>query len=173
MRKAGATFTDRQLADVTERQTADRAAGWTVLAGSMLAIAGSRLYDPNPATPEFGEFSDLAVPAGVIRDSLARAGGGQVGANVGRQGEVATGVLISEQVRENVGATQTGFVWIVGSPERPFEPHQELAGVSFKDWDDPELINDDDWPRDTPYYEPGDHEGCECSSVMTWTFPDE
>ncbi len=173
LRKAGAKFTDREHADVTERQTADRKAGWTVLVASMLATARDRIHDPNPAAPEMGEFdSTVMIQGQMISDTLARAGGGSLGANVGREGLVATGQLIGEQIRENVGAVQTGYVWQTGDPDRPFDPHQELSGVDFKAWDDPVLENPGDWPTNE-YLFPSDHAGCACSAVMTWTFPDE
>ncbi len=49
----------------------------------------------------------------------------------------------------------------------PFEPHEDLDGYQFTDWDDDGLANTGDWP-DGPYYFPGDHSGCSCDSAVQW-----
>lgn len=151
-------------------QDRDRAAGWLVLSGALAALVGSRLYDPHPAAPPRGEFDGQSgVPAGVIREALGRAGGGdgQVGpggAVLTTNGGVSTGVATGPTILDSlasVSITTDGWVWAVGAPERPFEPHQALDGAQFSSWDDELLANDDVWP-DTAFFMPGDHAGCQC-----------
>lgn len=61
------------------------------------------------------------------------------------------------------GMRATGWEWIVGLPERPFEPHQELSGIQFQSWDDERLATPGSFP-DYPFLWPGDHSGCQCDA---------
>jgi hypothetical protein len=60
---------------------------------------------------------------------------------------------------------------VAGSPARPFEPHQELDGVTFTDWSDPVLANTGSFPAGG-YYIPGDHGGCQCDVAPVIVGPD-
>jgi len=54
--------------------------------------------------------------------------------------------------------------WVVGFPSRPFQPHQDLAGVTFRDWQDEALTNLGGFPPTSHLY-PGDHNGCLCDTI--------
>ncbi len=54
-------------------------------------------------------------------------------------------------------------MWVYGPAYRqhPFEPHQSLDGITFRNFDDEVLANTDSFPE-VPFYIPGDHAGCIC-----------
>ena len=68
------------------------------------------------------------------------------------------GDLLEEQ-----GVTVEGYEWVYGGFPRshPFEPHQDLDGLTFENFDDPALENTSGFPA-TSHYLPGDHAGCVC-----------
>lgn len=80
-------------------------------------------------------------------------------------GDVALGEWIMDTI-DAEGFVIDGFMWVYGSSERSFEPHLGLDGVEFQNFDSPELENPDGFPN-TPYYYPGDHEGCGCDFEPT------
>lgn len=150
---------------LAHRQAEDRRDGWLLLAASLLGLAKLRLYDPSPAAPAEGEFDpDLAVPPGVLRAALARAGGETavpldgVGVPVGG---VATGPAVLGPAGA-AGFAVGGYRWVHDAPARPFEPHVALDGVEFVRFDDALLANHGTFPSDTPFLFPGDHAGCRC-----------
>lgn len=166
---------DVDVDEYVARQEANRDAGWAVLVAGLTSLAATRLYDPNPMAPQLGEFdSTTNIPQTLIGGALSIAGGarGRVtdtgmvvifDAN-GREvpaGGIATGKDALDLMGE-AGMTNTGMIWSCGSPDRPFEPHQNLDGVEFADFSDDALAAD---PGEFPYvsvYAPGDHDGCQC-----------
>jgi hypothetical protein len=123
-----------------------------------------------------GEFSG-PVPFGIVRQAfdVASRGAAVPGLSDGvgpapidelSQALVGAGQSIVEELlaahADEIGPTQTRTTWVVGDPERPFEPHQALDGVSWVG-DYPEELAADagDWPY-VDVYEPGDHDGCQC-----------
>lgn len=148
----------------------DDEAGWLLLLGSLLTLGRSRIFTP-AGTPDDGEFDpNVAVPAGPVREALARAGGalGELGApsstGLGAaSGGPASGARMLRLVRR-FGAVAQAWRWEVGMPARPFPPHQALAGVIFRTWDDAALTNGGRFPHGSYYY-PGDHRGCQCDAV--------
>jgi hypothetical protein len=68
---------------------------------------------------------------------------------------------------DSLNIAAVSHTWVTGDPQRPFEPHQELDGVEFENWDDDRLVNNEPWP---PYdfYTPGDHDGCLCDTEITF-----
>lgn len=158
-----------------------RAAGWVALSTGLLTLAAERLFDPHPAAPPVGEFdTSSSVPAGLIRESLARAGGATGRATAGGAvleadrvpaGGVATGPDVLQQLAA-ASIFVAGYTWTVGAPDRPFEPHQLLGDEFFTSWDDERLANNDSWP-DTDFLFPGDHDGCQCLATPTLVQADE
>jgi 2'-5' RNA ligase len=179
---SGLVLSPAQLAAAKARFAIERAAAWVLLAGSLNALAADRLYNPHPDLPAVGEAStSFAVPAGVVRAALARAGGneavrsdgiaaGVAAAGLPPVGGVAIGPIGLGLAGEG-GAVVDGWEWQVGAPDRPFEPHQDLDGVTFTNFDDEILTNLDTFPTDTPRYFPGDHLGCECQAVPVLLTP--
>lgn len=158
------------------RQADDLAEAWSWMRTNLEALARARLFDPDPAAPELGEFdSSLRVPTGLVRQAIARAGGA-AGMSAGSTGVylalvegdtrpaggIATGQLLREVLRDR-GAGIEGYRWSYGAAfrARPFEPHAELDGLEFINFDDPVLTNTSGFPA-TAYYMPGDHSGCAC-----------
>lgn len=72
--------------------------------------------------------------------------------------------VLRDQLTESVGAFATQYTWQVGDPQRPFEPHQELDGVTWFSWEEFDVLDvsgADSWLPGNVYF-PGDHEGCQC-----------
>lgn len=173
--------------EITEiRQAGDLAAAWPILRDSLVRLAERRLYDPDPAAPLEGEFDPtLSVPPGLIRRSLAMAGGpeGLVGSGqddglLFRSGgvEPAGGVATGETIRATLAAAGgriDGWVWEYGPAlrQRPFGPHLDLDGMAFEVFDDSDLANLEPFPE-YRFFIPGDHPGCVCNVIPTLLGPD-
>lgn len=150
----------------------------------MASLAAARLTDPRIAdTP--GEFDPLRrVPPGIVRDVMRVAAGAShtgdrlnldpdlrpqtaAGAWVGGDGP-ASGPLALDFIESEFGPLEVTYEWQVGSPARPFEPHQDLVEVgSYTAEERYELLAAD--PSDFPFvavYAAGDHDGCECEEVL-------
>jgi hypothetical protein len=166
-------------------ESLDEAWGW--LHGSLVTLARAQLYDPTPLAETLGEFDPtLRVPPGLVRQAIARAGGTMGlqatdggGAYVvlaeggGRPpGGIATGELLRSALRDAGGGVE-GYVWEYGPAvrARPFEPHLELDGVQFENFDDPALANGEGWPE-FAFFMPGDHDGCLCDAVPVLLSPE-
>ncbi len=170
-------FTIAQRDAYKLRQAADLDEAWSWLRGALTSMAGDRMFDPNPSAPEFGEFDPTAkVPTGMIRQAIARAGGGSglratdaggafltlTDAGTRPAGGIGTGELLREAMRDH-GVGTEAYQWDYGPAfrQRPFEPHMQLDGVIFDNFDDPVLSNTSGFP-DVAFYMPGDHSGCIC-----------
>lgn len=172
---AGFTTAERQALQLRQAQDLDEA--WQWLKNSLQTTAAAQMFDPSPSAPDLGEFDPtLRVPAGMLREAIARAGGAQGliatksgGAYItladsgrGPAGGIGTGELLRAAMREH-GVGTEGYEWTYGPAyrQRPFEPHASLDGVQFTNFDDPVLTNTSGFP-DVPFYIPGDHAGCIC-----------
>jgi hypothetical protein len=160
-------LTAGQRAELEATMPDARARGADALKAAMMAVAGKRLYDPNPGAAAVGEQDvTSSVPGWVARQAMAIAGGDQPeggdgvpmrSAGGGPVGGVATG----PGVMGAAGGVER-YVWDYGSaPRRPFEPHVTLDGIEFDNFDDDVLANSEGWP-DVPFFMPGDHDGCVC-----------
>jgi hypothetical protein len=142
----------------------------TNLTDSLTALAGQRLYDPTAGAPGLGEADpSITIPSSLVRESMGIAGGadpqggnGQPVTDAGGNplGGVATGEAMMGVV-DAAGGGIDGYEWQWGGAERPFEPHQSLDGVTFVNFDDDVLANNEGWPE-TDFFFPGDHDGCTC-----------
>jgi hypothetical protein len=84
-----------------------------------------------------------------------------------------TDELIFDVVEQAVPGVQVEYTWTVGEPERPFEPHQQLEGMTG--------TNDTFWivfakdpgefPEGFGAWFPGDHAGCQCSIEAEYIEP--
>ena len=143
--------------------------------------ASAITFDPN-----------TVVPTGVVRTALTIVGGakpkalkadagdvvdvsdaGDVGDNpdmamagVTLEGGIGNGEAIGDML-SGAGLQVATYEWIHGPSMRPFEPHEDLDGVSFSSFDDDVLANPDDFPENQ-YFFPGDHDGCSCDFSTTW-----
>jgi hypothetical protein len=175
--------TDRLTIAARLAETLNESWAWTEAA--LNKLAGQRLFDPDPKHLQGEIDPNLKVPPGLIRESMARAGGltairsGDDGtwvpltADGNPVGGIATGTLITG-VLKDAGGLIEAYIWDYGPGyrARPFEPHQELDGQTFASYDSEVLANNSNWPPFTSY-EPGDHEMCQCSAIPTWTFTNE
>lgn len=158
---------DDELAQIERNQDRDRGEAWAWFAGAMASLAANRLYNPHPAAPPRGEADASAlVPASMLREAMARAGGAVSG---GHPDTPSGGVALGDLVRDvwaAHGRVVAGWEWVYGDPStrtQPFEPHIDLDGVQFDSWDDQVLANDEGWPD--AFFRPGDHDGCQCDFV--------
>ncbi len=158
---------DDELLALQERQAQDRDEGWAVLSAALISLAAGLVYDPTTEAPAQGEWSDTSVPMGLITEALTTAGGG-----VSDDG--GNGLLSAQTITDALatgGLTVTSYTWEVGDPDRPFEPHQALDGISISGPDDEQLSGAEDWIDagsvggvDGSYWE-SDHPGCQCLCV--------
>lgn len=159
-------LSDDELLALERQQDDDRAGAWLWFSGALVALTRERLYNPAPAAPPMGEFTEgLQVPPGMVREAMARAGGGLPAADQ-PPGGVATGTTVLDLWQQH-GHVVAGWEWVYGDPgtrTTPFDPHLSLDGVSFASWEDPVLTNSEPWPE-LPYYRPGDHDWCQCDFV--------
>jgi hypothetical protein len=179
-------FTTSQRDALQLRQASDLDEAWLWTRDALTALAHAKLFDPTAAVAELGETdASMTVPAGLVRQAITRAGGvaGVHTSGVGDAyialtdaasrpaGGIATGELVMGAMHDH-GATTDGYVWDYGPAmrTRPFEPHVDLDGVEFENFDDPVLSNDEGWPP-FAFYMPGDHDGCLCDFVPVVSGP--
>lgn len=157
---------------------------WSWMREALDALAGARLFDPDPELT-LGEVDpNLKVPPGLVREAIARAGGAKnlrsgdgtwvvLTGDGGAVGGIGTGELVSGVLRDSGGMIEA-FEWDYGPGyrARPFEPHLNLDGQIFRSFDDPVLANETTWPPFTSYVA-GDHDRCLCSNIPIWTFAGE
>jgi hypothetical protein len=162
--------------ELEAKQEESRNNGWLWFAAALTALAAIRLYEPTAPQPIGGEFEDILVSAGIVRESLRIAGGGAAStspADIGSEqvsdgiSGLTSGQTAEEILNENGLKFSSGYVWIYGSEDTrkaPFEPHLLLDLYEFSAWDDDALVNNNEWPP-TPFYFPGDHQYCQCDAA--------
>lgn len=161
-------------------QGRDRTDAWAWARTALQETARARLYDPSPQEEPKGESdgSVQLVPYSIIRETVARAGGAageHAPVTAAAKGSLF-GVLEIDPVQSAFGIAQgwlmqsvmsnhqievDEYEWVYGDypRERPFEPHENLDGVRFTNFDDDVLANTEAWPP-FAYLTPGDHDGC-------------
>lgn len=178
---SGLSTAERSALQVRQAENLDEA--WAILEQRLTDLGHLRVTDPTAGLVDVGEMLDgLNVPAGTLREALARAGG-TVGAEIGPAGSVwvrvgdgvrpvggiATGPDVLDTL-QGLGVAAEQYQWVYGpaSRSRPFEPHVELDGVLFDNFDDDVLAVSGSFPE-TGYYLPGDHAGCQCDFTSVFT----
>lgn len=140
---------DRMKASQTERVEAS----WNWVLGRLTTLATKWLRSPkSPAGAYVGMEN--------VRSAAALAGGATTDSDVFASGRA----VLSEDALETTGwALGERKQWVYGVSENSFEPHIELDGTLFGDWNASELTARDPsaFPFVTHYY-PGDHNGCRC-----------
>jgi hypothetical protein len=152
----------RALDDYEAQQDRRRDLGWSVLALSLMALARERLF----AEEQTPTDSVLDVPMGLIGQALSVVGGldaGNVPSVTGKPGGLTGGTEVGGVLEASSLAVE-GWVWVHGDPTTPFEPHLDLDGFAFTDFQQDELVNNESWP-DFPFLFPGDHEACSCVTL--------
>lgn len=186
------TLTKAQVKQISTQQSHDLNESWDWLADQLHTLAIAKLYKPDVDSTPPGEFDPtVRVPAGMIRQALARAGGArsitplnnlragamiEVPSYVANEGDkplggVGTGTLVSDTLSDAGGMIEA-YEWDYGPAYRksPFEDHEALDGEVFASFDS-DVLAAGDWIGD--YYFPGDHDGCCCDFVATWAFPED
>lgn len=154
---------------------------FTHIAEAIHDAAHHHIFSPHPEAPAAGEFDAFSrIPTGIVREALGRAGGNAFAPMATPQpepepsyvtmrpfGGIATGEATDDLLRLTFGVTAEGGRWLYGDPAsrtRPFEPHYDLDGVTFSDWNDEILRNPFAFP-DTEFFFPGDHSTCQCDYI--------
>lgn len=185
LRRLGVDPDPDLLADYDTNGQQNSEEGAATLTALLTVAAGALLFtavDGHTPQPTAGESDRLlAVSPRDVREALTVAGGGVVqpelaliGEHGGRVPETSGGVLAGQDFAAFLDALpdfeRDGFVWEVGAPSNPFEPHQSLGDIGdFSGWDDPNLAAD---PSDFPFvsvYAPQDHDGCQCTVTPNGT----
>lgn len=165
------------LSGLEPQQADDLDGAWAWFVAALGGLAVSRLWTPDPSAPTIGEHDpSVMIPAGMVRQAVARAGGAQ-GLITGGQdawvtltdagtrpaGGIGTGDLIRGALRDG-GARIEGYVWRYGPAfrQRPFEPHLSLDGQPFQNFDSDVLASDGTFGF--AFWIPGDHSGCLCDA---------
>lgn len=167
----GTGFSERDLRSLKARQINSIDEGWMWLDSSLSEIGKAALFSPELETAALGEIDALShVPTGILREALIRAGGATgfhsaggvvTPSNRAPLGGIATGEDMMDALNAEGGAVE-GYVWVYGpARRRGFEPHEQLNGTEFENFDDAVLANSEGWPDTTNFY-PGDHNGCVC-----------
>lgn len=181
------TLTGSRREVLRQQQSDARKQAGVWLRDALLTLAATRLYAPDEL-PTQGEFEpSMKIPAGLVREALAIAGGAQgieqkngtfvVEVNGQPPGEIGNGQLIRDTLTDG-GAKIQANVWDYGPDLRknPFEPHEDLDGLVFESFGSDDLATDGaaDWVgiNGASFY-PGDHDGCCCQFVIAWVTPDE
>lgn len=181
-------FSGSEKEHIRAQQRAARADAGVWLKAALLGLAVHKLYAPDEI-PVAGEFDpSLRIPAGLVREAMAIAGGAQgieqkapdtfvATVNGEPVGGIGNGTTITAAMTDG-GALIQGMEWDYGPAERknPFEPHEELDGVIFTSFGDEVLSTDaaESWLGITGTSRfPGDHAGCLCEFVLVWVPPSE
>jgi hypothetical protein len=173
-------FSAAQRAKLGLRQAADLDEAWAWARESLDSLAAAKLYHPDLLAPNLGEFDPtLRVPTGLVRQSVAIAGGAAhltttstkdptAWIAVSTDGTPAGGIGTGEQLTlalQDHGVTVEAYKWVYGAAFRgsPFDGHLVLDGLYFDRFDDPSLTVSpgDSWLPYSHYF-PGDHTGCVC-----------
>lgn len=191
IRRAGGDLDTDAARQLAARFDDDNDAGWLILLASLTALADRRLFAPDEPLGGDGEVdTTISVPAGIVREALARAGGAQhvgtlstpgvdvgAGLNAAQRlldvagtpaGGLTSGPTVRELLAETLRARFTGYRWVYGSTlsrTEPFEPHVALSGVEFATFDDEQLAADAGRFPYVGHYYPGDHWWCQCDYV--------
>jgi hypothetical protein len=180
-----AGLSDAQISKAQSLNEDNREKAWETLKLAMDSLAVGLIYNPDPNVNDEDQIASLnpdsLVPAGVVRSALAVAGGALAstlisgifnGASVpiSPASGVPSGVALGPTLQgtlADAGTTTTGYEWVHGPTDRPFDPHLDLDGQEFATWTDEVLASDGGWPY-VPYYYPGDHDGCLCDAMPQW-----
>jgi hypothetical protein len=149
------------LADYQAQTDRRRDLGWAMLVAALLALGRERMF-----TQETTGEAASDVPMGIIRSALTVVGGldsSNVPTITGYAGGLTGGSEVGG-VLDQSSLTTEGWQWIHGDPPTPFEPHLDLDGLVFTDWQDDALANNEDYPP-YPYFWEGDHTGCQCVTI--------
>lgn len=169
------------------RHLTDRDEAWTWLRSSLLTNARGRLFSPDDLDAAdlagLGEDTGTLVTPGIVRAAMARAGGNRLetdgeSAFVTAAGKPPAGVATGPTAMEAAaakGLAVEAYRWDYGlAPRaRPFEPHKNLHGKVFADFNDDALLKGAGrtWPPFDHYF-PGDHKGCICDAEPVLVGPD-
>lgn len=172
---------DDAIATAEAAMSSGRDAGWKLLSDSLTTLGQHLLYnpDPNAGPAEWADLNpDTLVPTGMVRIAMATAGGADVSTVVPYTdalgtpvGQIGTGATIRDLLLSS-DAEQDRYEWVHGPALNPFEPHEDLDGVTFPNFDDEQLANNSGWPGNEFFF-PGDHDGCLCDFTPLWVVPSE
>lgn len=188
-RMAGLPLHDPAVVATRQALDDNAATAWPQFSQALSDRTSQLLYDPDPnvGPADLAEGLDQAsdnslCPTGLVRSVLNVIGGGQSTMDDWSGNSYATvsgdpmtqlgsGDVVSGLLADN-DLTADQYQWIHGFATNPFEPHADLDGTTFSGFDDDVLANDGDFP-DAAYFLPGDHMGCTCDYMTTWSPTDD
>lgn len=139
-------------------------ASWSVLKPMLIAFMLRALF--RHQTSDYM----LKVPMDDVRAALARAGGAQP-SRPALNGRPQPGAVLSDPaisaLADKHDADIGGYRWVYGISDNHFQPHLDLDGKAFSDWNDDVLRNPNPAFPKTSHLYPGDHGGCECDWVVS------
>ncbi|MDZ7743001.1 MAG: hypothetical protein U5Q03_15015 [Bacteroidota bacterium] len=143
-----------------QREAEDRRSAIDAFIAALIAVATARLFTdaPSPDPAEVGEFGDEIASGQMVAELLTRAGGDQIAEFTP---ETPRGLALGQRTRAALrdhGYVTESLTWewaYIRTPQNPYEPHQNLNGVTVLSADDPRLGG----------YYPGDHRFCTCGLV--------
>ncbi len=164
---------------VGARLLADLDGAWAVFAQALAEAAEEALFDETPdptgslmAAEDVDEFLAAAGGSAVVAAGRHRRARSRHELPAGADSGFATGPLIVRTVAE-AGAVLIGreWSWRAELVRDGYEPHQDLDGLRFASWDDPELRTGPgtDWVG--THFRPGDHKGCLCRTAPLFAIP--
>jgi hypothetical protein len=172
---------------MTQRMAARIDEGWASLHATLLDRAREKMFGDGPPDTDEGELVAGAVPPYAVRTALAIVGGlpatsaglDSYGRSVDGEpvGGLANGDTVTREIEE-AGGELLGYTWVYGiTPlKRKFDPHLDLEGKRFANWDDPILDTVDNYAGRYawvgPHFRPGDHGGCMCDYVPAYALPE-
>jgi hypothetical protein len=182
-------------AEITQRQTDDLTRSWEWLSDELTKLAHTKLYQPDPAEPVIGESDPtVSIPAGLIRQAIARAGGA-TGIRTGQRQRLAAAtipsggnldvppdasVFVATDNGAPLGGIGTGdtTMSVLDNGEIGVEAYQWEYGPAFRahPFDEHEALDQEiftEFDSDVlaagdwigDFYFPGDHDGCNCDIV--------
>lgn len=151
--------------DALEKEQVDdlaRAAG--VYASGVRSVISNVIFGAR-----VGDAASTRVSTTLVREALAAAGGAfapTVTHPTGDhpQGGVFTGESAVDVLRQ-AELAPVAWAWVYNGPDsgNSFQPHADLDGEQFLDWQDDVLsVTDEGSFIDSQWYYPGDHDGCQC-----------
>jgi hypothetical protein len=174
------------------RATGDRMRGamagridstWSRLHGQLEQHAERVMFGEDGEPAVDGEQTDLTIPTDIVRQALALIGGlPETAAGMDAKGriptgEARTGLADGETVTgelDSHGVVPFGRTWQYNPTleRNTFEPHFDLDGTRFTSWTDPVLAAPVEYAWIGEYFRPKDHDGCLCTSAVTYAVPD-
>jgi len=137
---------------------------------AQIVTAQAEILSKTVGQRSFDTGKPMRINDNVIRTMSSTANGGTnagngAAGNTNHPTHAGQDNVMKDALSDTVGSYATVYTWLVGDPQRPFEPHQNLDGAQWTSWQEYDTLAVDDadsWLPGSVYF-PGDHDGCQCS----------